>query len=160
MFDRFILRDTFLGFDKGSQHCLTGDAACLAQSLENKLEVLLLAFFICSLLFPHLCSPQMASHAHCRGHNMPLSQPTRLEAPGSRLKGVTPDSARRREDLRVAEPIHDDNVREGRDDWDSSDGNDSRWRHGEVAGGSDSGSDGMNVNSLDVSGLLEEYVWL
>ncbi|KAL4861226.1 hypothetical protein BDV12DRAFT_191229 [Aspergillus spectabilis] len=99
----------------------------------------------------------MASNAHCRGRNMPLSQPTRLGAPGSRLKGVTPDSTRRREDLRVAEPIHDDNVREGRDDCDSSDGDDSRWRHGEVAGGSDSGFDGVNVNSLDVSGLLEEY---
>ncbi|KAL3468725.1 hypothetical protein BJX99DRAFT_107172 [Aspergillus californicus] len=99
----------------------------------------------------------MASNAHHRGYNIPLSQPSRLEALHSKLKGATPDySARRRDDLRVSKPIHDDNFREVRDDWDSSDGEDHQWRHGEVAESSDRGSDGMEVNSLDVGGLLEE----
>ncbi|OJJ51999.1 hypothetical protein ASPSYDRAFT_52625 [Aspergillus sydowii CBS 593.65] len=93
----------------------------------------------------------MASNAQFSGYNIPLSQPTRLEAFHSRLKGVTPDSTRRRDELRVSKPIQDDNVREVRDDWDSSDGVD-----GEVAESSDRGSDGMEVNSLDVGGLLEE----
>ena len=99
----------------------------------------------------------MAANAHCPGYNIPLSQPTRLEALHSRLKGVTPDSTRRRDDLRVSEPIQDDNVRIVRGDWDSSDGKD-----GEVAEssdrGSDLGSDGTEINNLDVGGLLEEYV--
>ncbi|OJJ51945.1 hypothetical protein ASPSYDRAFT_52772 [Aspergillus sydowii CBS 593.65] len=92
----------------------------------------------------------MASNAQCPGYNIPLSQPTRLEALHSRLKGVTPDSTRRRDELRVSEPIQDDTVREVRDDWDSSDGVD-------VAESSDRSSDGTKVNSLDVGGLLEEY---
>lgn len=95
----------------------------------------------------------MASNAQCPGYNIPLSQPTRLEALQSRLNGVTPDSTRRRDELRVSEPIQDDNVREVRDDWDSSDGVD-----GKVAESSDRGSDGTEVNNLDVGGLLEEYV--
>ncbi|KAI3120542.1 hypothetical protein CBS147326_9426 [Penicillium roqueforti] len=93
----------------------------------------------------------MASNAQCPGYNIPLSQPTRLEALQSRLNGVTPDSTRRRDELRVSEPIQDDNVREVRDDWDSSDGVD-----GKVAESSDRGSDGTEVNNLDVGGLLEE----
>ncbi|GAA3287230.1 hypothetical protein GCM10020218_050470 [Dactylosporangium vinaceum] len=124
------------------------------QSLEYILEYSLWRFCDLFLSLPHFCSPQMAANAHCPGYNIPLSQPTRLEALHSRLKGVTPDSTRRRDDLRVSEPIQDDNVRIVRDDWDSSDGVD-----GEVAESSDRGSDGMEVNSLDVGGLLEEYVW-
>lgn len=96
----------------------------------------------------------MASNAQCPGYNIPLSQPTRLEALHSRLKGVTPDSTRRRDKLRVSEPIQDDIVREVRDGWDSPDEVD-----GEVAESSDCGSDGTEVNNLDVGGLLEEYVW-
>ncbi|KAI3105145.1 hypothetical protein CBS147333_7124 [Penicillium roqueforti] len=93
----------------------------------------------------------MASNAQCPGYNIPLSQPTRLEALHSRLKGVTPDSTRRRDKLRVSEPIQDDIVREVRDGWDSPDEVD-----GEVAESSDCGSDGTEVNNLDVGGLLEE----
>lgn len=100
----------------------------------------------------------MASNAHLQGHNGPLSQPNRREALSSRLKGVMPDSTPQRKDLRIPESIHDDNVREGRNDWDSSDEEDNQWRHAEVAEGSDRGSDGIEVNSLDVRSLLEEYV--
>ncbi|KAL4805714.1 hypothetical protein BDV18DRAFT_152451 [Aspergillus unguis] len=82
----------------------------------------------------------MASNAHHRGYNIPLSQPSCLEALHSKLKGATPSySTRRRDNLRVSEPIHDGNIREG-----------------EVAESSDRGSDGMEVNSIDVGGLLEE----
>ncbi len=101
----------------------------------------------------------MTSNAQCPGYNIPLFQPTRLEALHSRLKGVTPDSTQRRDELRVSEPIHDEHVREARDYWDSSDGEDHQWRHGEVAESSDRGSHDMEVNSLDVGGLLEEYLW-
>ncbi|OJJ52122.1 hypothetical protein ASPSYDRAFT_95828 [Aspergillus sydowii CBS 593.65] len=98
----------------------------------------------------------MASNAHHRGYNIPLSQPSRLEALHSKLKGATPSySTRRRDNLRVSEPIHDGNIREVRDHW-GSDGEDHQWRQGEVAESSDRGSDGMEVNSLDVGGLLEE----
>ncbi len=101
----------------------------------------------------------MASNAHHRGYNIPLSQPSRLEALHSKLKGATPSySTRRQDNLRVSEPIHDGNIREVRDHW-GSDGEDHQWRQGEVAESSDRGSDGMEVNSLDVGGLLEEYVW-
>ena len=100
----------------------------------------------------------MPSNTHSQGHNVPLSQMTRREALRSRLKGVTPDSTRQRNGLRIPESIHDDNVREVRDDWDSSDEEDNQWRHGEVAEGSNRGSDGIEVNSLDVSSLLKEYV--
>lgn len=94
----------------------------------------------------------MASNAHRRGHNVPLSQPSRLEALRCRLNSVPPHSTRRRDDFRHSVPIHHDNVREVRDDWDSSDEEGKQRRHGEVA----EGSDGMEVNSLDVSSLLEE----
>lgn len=100
----------------------------------------------------------MASNAHLQGHNEPLSQPNRLEALSSRLKGVTPDSTPQRNDLRIPESMHDDNVREVRNDWDSSDDEGNQWRHGKDAEGSDRGSDGIEVNNLDVSSLLEEYV--
>jgi len=122
------------------------------QSLEYIIGFSLWRFYDLFLSLPHFCNPQMASNAQCPGYNIPLSQPTRLEALHSRLKGVTPDPTRRRDDLRVSEPIQDDTVREVRDDWDSSDGVD-------VAESSDRSSDGTEVNNLDVGGLLEEYVW-
>ncbi len=125
-----------------------------SQSLEYILEFSLWRFYDLFLSLPHLCNSHMASNAQRPGYNIPLSQPTRLEALHSRLKGVTPASTRRRDELRVSEPIQDDNVREVRDGWDSSDGVD-----GEVAESSDRGSDGTEVNNLDVGGLLEEYVW-
>ncbi|KAL2801611.1 hypothetical protein BJX63DRAFT_426627 [Aspergillus granulosus] len=98
----------------------------------------------------------MASNANPRGHHMPLSQTTRLEAFRSILKGVTSDSTQQRDDFRISEPIHDDNVREVRDDWDSTDKEGNQWRHGKVAEGSDRGSDHIEIISLDVSSLLEE----
>jgi hypothetical protein len=98
----------------------------------------------------------MASNAHSRGHNAPLSQQTRLEALRSRLKGATPDSTRRRDELRVSEPIQDDNFREVHGGWNSSDEAGNQWRHREFGHGSDHGSDGMEANSLDVSSLVEE----
>ncbi|KAL4861069.1 hypothetical protein BDV12DRAFT_208423 [Aspergillus spectabilis] len=95
----------------------------------------------------------MASNANPRGHHMPLSQTTRLEAFRSILKGVTSDSTRQRDDFRISKPIHDDNVREVRDDWDSSDKEGNQWKHGKVV----EGSDLIEVNSLDVNSPLEEY---
>lgn len=83
---------------------------------------------------------------------MPLSQKTRLEAFRSILKGVTSDSTWQRDDFWNSKPIHDDNVREVRDDWDSPDKEGNQWKHGKVA----EGSDLIEANSLDVSNLLEE----
>ena len=100
----------------------------------------------------------MASITQSQGQNVPLSQMTRREALRSRLKGVTPDSTRQRNGLRIPESIHDENDREVRDDWDSSDEECNQWRYGEVAKGSGRSSDGIEVNSLDVSSLLKEYV--
>ncbi|KAL2841296.1 hypothetical protein BJX68DRAFT_173154 [Aspergillus pseudodeflectus] len=98
----------------------------------------------------------MASNANARGHHMPLPQTTRLEAFRSILKGVTSDPTRQRDDFRSSEPIHDDDAREVRDHWESPDKDGNQWRHGKVAGGSDRGSDRIEVNSLDASSLLEE----
>ncbi|KAL2839855.1 hypothetical protein BJX68DRAFT_258694 [Aspergillus pseudodeflectus] len=80
----------------------------------------------------------MASNANPRGYHMPVSQMTPLEAFRSILKGVTPDSTQQQDDFRISEPSHNDNVREI------------------FAEGSDCGLDCIEVNSLDVSSLLEE----
>jgi hypothetical protein len=101
----------------------------------------------------------MASNANPRGHQMPLSQTTRLEAFRSVLKGVPSDSTVQRDDFRISELIHDGNVREVHDDWGSPDKEANQWRREKVAEGLDHGSDCVEVNSLDVSSLLEEYVW-
>ena len=100
----------------------------------------------------------MASITQSQGQNVPLSQMTRREALSSRLKGVTPDSTRQRNGLRIPESIHDENDREVRDEWDSSGEEGNQWRYGEIAKGSGRGSDGIEVDGLDVSSLLEEYV--
>jgi hypothetical protein len=171
MIDRFI----FMGFlflflyflfsiflrvlKKAHTCCPIGKSAYTRlQSVEYILAVSPYLFITCSLLSPHFYSLQMASNANARGHHMPLSQTTRLEAFRSILKGVRSDSTRQRDDFRSSEPIHDDDAREVRDHWESPDKEGNQWRHGKVAGGSDRGSDRIEVNSLDVSSLLEEYV--
>lgn len=97
----------------------------------------------------------MASNAGHRGPNSPQSHLSRLETLRSRLKGVTPDSTWRRDEFRVSEPTHDNNVSDVPDDCDSDEGEDP-WRDGEVAEDLDGELDGMEVKSVDVNCLLQE----